>query len=100
MDEKVLFEKTLLQLSSDLKEIKTQLQSLQKSQAEQFKESWIDGQDVSVALNISQRSLQTLRTSGLLPFTKFHGKCFYKVADLKALFESNYIRTLKSKSHD
>lgn len=100
MDEKVFIQKILLQLSDDLKEIKAQVQSLQKTQAEQFKESWIDGQDVSVALNISQRSVQTLRTSGLLPFTKFHGKCFYKVADLEALFESNYIRTLKSKRHD
>lgn len=93
-------EKVLRNLTEELKEIKLFVQTLQKSKAEQFKETWIDGQEVSIALNISQRSLQTLRDSGLLPFSKFHGKCFYKVADLETLFESSYIRTQKSKRHD
>ena len=93
-------EKILLQLSADMKEIKAHLQSLKKSRAEQFKESWIDGQEVSLALNLSQRSLQTLRTSGLLSYSRFYGKCFYKVSDLETLLESNYIRDKESKSYD
>jgi len=92
--------KALLQFSEDLKEVKTQLQSMKKSPAQVFKETWIDGQDVSVALNVSQRTLQTLRTSELLPFTKFNGKCYYKVSDLEALLNSNYSRNQQSKRHD
>jgi len=92
--------KIALQLAEDLKEIKTHVLSLKKSQAELLKESWIDGQDVSIALNIGPRSLQTLRTSGKLPFTKVQGKCYYKFSDLKALLESNYIRNKQSKSYD
>jgi len=84
----------------DLKEIKTHVLSLKKSQAERLKESWIDGQDVSIALNIGPRSLQTLRTSGKLPFTKIQGKCYYKFSDLEALLESNYMRNKQSKSYD
>ena len=92
--------KALLQFSEDLKEVKTQLQSMKKSPAQVFKETWIDGQDISVALNVSQRTLQTLRTSELLPFTKFNGKCYYKVSDLEALLNSNYSRNQQSKRHD
>lgn len=92
--------KMLLQLSADLKEMKTHLQSLKKSQTEVFKETWIDGQDVQVALNVSQRTLQTLRTSKLLPFSQFNGKCYYKVSDLETLLESNYSRNQQSKRHD
>jgi len=87
-------------MAEDLKEIKAEFQRLKKSQAEQLKESWIDGQDVSIALNIGPRSLQTLRTSGKLPYTKVQGKCYYKFADLEALLESNYIRNKQSKSYD
>ena len=92
--------KALLQFSEDLKEVKTQLQSMKKSPAQVFKETWIDGQDVSVALNVSQRTLQTLRTSGLLPFSQFNGKCYYMVSDLETLLNSNYSRNQQSKRHD
>ncbi|HAH24351.1 MAG TPA: DNA-binding protein [Prolixibacteraceae bacterium] len=92
--------KVLLQLSEELKEVKTALQSLKKSPAQAFKETWIDGQDVSVALNVSQRTLQTLRTNGLLPFSQFNGKCYYKVSDLETLLNSNYSRNQQSKRHD
>lgn len=90
----------LLSLSGELKEIKAQLQYLKKTRAEIFNESWIDGQDVLIALNISQRTLQTLRDSGTLPFSKLNGKFYYKVSDLEALLESNYSGNLKRQSHD
>ncbi len=80
----------MLQLAEELKEVKALIQNLKKSRTEQFKESWIDGQEVSLALNLSPRSLQTLRTKGVLPFSQFNGKCYYKASDLEALLESNY----------
>ena len=92
--------KALLQLSEELKEVKTSLQSLKKSPVQEFKETWIDGQDVSVALNVSQRTLQTLRTNGLLPYSQFNGKCYYMVSDLETLLNSNYSRNQQSKRHD
>ena len=90
----------IIQLSQEMKELKTLLLCLRKSQTELFKESWIDGQEVSLALNLSQRSLQTLRSSGRLPFSKFNGKCYYKVSDLETILKSNYLRDKKSKSYD
>ncbi len=65
---------------------------------ERFGESWIDGQDVMDALNISKRTLQTLRDSKMLPYSRINGKFYYKVADIEALLETNY-QPSKQKCH-
>lgn len=90
----------LLQLSAAIKEIKAQLLVMKQTRTEAFKQTWIDGQDVMLALKISKRTLQTLRDSGILPFSRINGKFYYKVADLENLLESNYSRNLKNGSHD
>lgn len=45
----------------------------------------MDGQDVCLRLNISPRTLQTLRDSGKLPFSQIQHKIFYKPEDVEAL---------------
>ena len=85
----------LLTLMNDIKEVKAYLQNLKQTRAETFKESWIDGQDVMLALNISKRTLQSLRDKGTLPFSRINGKFYYKVSDLEALLENNYSGDIK-----
>ena len=80
----------LLNLSGQIKEIKAYLEFLRKSRADKFQEEWIDGQDVMLALNISKRTLQTLRDGNVLPYSRINGKFYYKVADLENLLENNY----------
>lgn len=46
---------------------------------------WMDNQDVCLYLNISPRTLQTLRDNGKLPYTQIQHKIFYKVADVESL---------------
>ena len=88
----------ILKLSQEIKWIRAYLGQFQKSQLEYFKDAWIDGQDVMMALHISKRTLQTLRDNGTLPYSRINGKFYYKVSDLEKLLESNY-STFKSKSH-
>jgi predicted amidohydrolase YtcJ len=90
----------LLELSGAIKEIKAQLLVLKQTRSEKFKQSWIDGQDVMLALKVSKRTLQTMRDTEILPYSRINGKFYYKVEDLEKLLESNYSRTLKSGSHD
>ena len=80
----------IMQLSQDLLPIKAYVLSLKKSQLDTFKETWIDGQDVMQTMHISKRTLQSLRDTGLLPFSRINGKFYYTVADIKHLLESNY----------
>lgn len=86
---------SLLALSNDIKEVKACLLAMKQTRADKFKESWIDGQDVMLALNISKRTLQSLRDSELLPYSRINGKFYYKVSDLEALLENNYSGNLK-----
>lgn len=92
--------KPILVLTNDVKEVKACLQKIVQTRAELFKQNWVDGQEVMIALNISKRTLQTLRDNGTLPYSRINGKFYYKVSDLEALLESNYTANLKkSDSH-
>lgn len=44
---------------------------------------WMDNQDVCRYLNISPRTLQTLRDNGTLPFSQINHKIFYKPEDVR-----------------
>lgn len=45
----------------------------------------MDSQDVCLRLNISPRTLQTLRDNGKLPYSQIQHKIFYKPEDVEAL---------------
>jgi DNA-binding transcriptional MerR regulator len=61
---------------------------------------WIDSQDVLIKMHIYQRTLQTWRTNGLLPFSNINGKFYYKKSDILRLLESNYSEIRKDKEKD
>ena len=82
--------KILTLLSKDFQALKEYIHSLDKSKIDQFKETWIDGQDVMQSLHISKRNLQSLRDNKILPFSRINGKFYYKVSDLDNLLQSNY----------
>ena len=44
---------------------------------------WLDNQDVCQTLNISPRTLQTLRDNGTLAFSQIYRKVYYKPEDVE-----------------
>jgi len=80
----------LMQLTRDFEVVRAYAFALKKSKLDNFKETWIDGQDVMHTMHISKRTLQTLRDNGTLPYSRINGKFYYKVADIENLLESNY----------
>ena len=46
---------------------------------------WMDNQDVCLLLNISPRTLQTLRDNGTLAYTKISHKTYYKPTDVERI---------------
>ena len=83
----------LRQLVENFEIIKAYILSIKKSKLDNLKESWVDGNEVAKALNVSNRTLQTFRDNGTLPYSRVKGKFYYKVADIEALLESNYSPT-------
>ena len=46
---------------------------------------WLDNQDVCQMLNISPRTLQTLRDNGTLAYSQINRKMYYKPEDVKGI---------------
>lgn len=55
------------------------------------KGEWLDNQDVIMLLDVSQRTLQSYRDRGVLPYSQIGHKCYYKLADVKLLLEKSRI---------
>ena len=53
-------------------------------------DDWIDNQDVMLALHISQRTLQTLRSNGTLPYSRINNKIYYRRQDVEKILNDNY----------
>lgn len=86
--------------SLELKRAREQIKSLSKKEVRSFREKWLDTSDVLFALRISRRTLQKLRTQGLLPFVRLAGKLFYKGKDLDALLTARYNKRKKQKKNE
>jgi len=53
-------------------------------------EDWLDNQNVMQILHISPRTLQTLRTNGLLPFSRIGNKIYYRRSDISRILNNHY----------
>lgn len=60
---------------------------------------WVDTFDVMKALHISQRTLQTMRSNGIIPYTKVRNKIFYRRCDIEKMLEDG-ITNRKGGTHD
>lgn len=65
-----------------------------------FLDDWIDNQDVMQMLHLSIRSMQSLRSKGILPYSRINNKIFYLRRDVEKLLNDNYIIRNKDISHD
>ena len=48
-------------------------------------DNWLDNQDVCQMLNISPRTLQTLRDNGTLTYSQINRKVYYKPEDVESI---------------
>lgn len=55
-------------------------------------ERWLDIQEACFALKVSKRTLQAYRDKQVLPYSKFEGKIYFKVADIEKHLEKHYIK--------
>lgn len=51
---------------------------------------WIDGHDVMEKLHITSRTLQRWRTNGLIPFSQFRGRYYYRKSQIMAMLRKNF----------
>jgi hypothetical protein len=56
-------------------------------------ETWVDNYDVCTFLKISERTLQRLRSKGLVSYSVISGKSYYTIAEVKRMLTQHIIRT-------
>lgn len=52
-------------------------------------DKWLDNTDVREMLHVSTRTLQRLRTTGMLKYSKVNGKIYYRLTDINTMLDQN-----------
>ena len=80
----------------DLREFKIELladiKKLLKQNLGSNQKKWLKSYEVRELLNISPGTLQHLRVSGTLPFTKVRGTIYYDYSDIQTMIAENKIQ--------
>ena len=76
-----IFEEMLARADS----LSAQVDRLYEKNREKKPGEWMDNQDVCLRLDISPRTLQTLRDTGRLAFTQIQRKIYYRPEDVEKL---------------
>ncbi|KAA6336614.1 hypothetical protein EZS27_012840 [termite gut metagenome] len=84
------FEQWMEKLSKKLNEIGKDLKSLiNTNEVFDTDEKLLDNQDLSFMLKCSLRTLQRYRSNGILPFSKFGQKIYYRVSDVRSFVKEH-----------
>lgn len=60
---------------------------------ENHDEEWVDGYEVCTFLKISERTLQRLRSRGMITYSLISGKTYYKIAEIRRMLNEKRIRS-------
>lgn len=77
--------RTFEEMIHALRSCREKLESIQSVHTEKRLNEWLDNQDVCTILNISSRTLQTLRSNGTLSYSQIDRKTYYRKQDVMRL---------------
>ena len=80
---------TFEELVSRIGQFVKRMDSINRQRSGRRMSEWMDNQDVCHALNISPRTLQTLRDSGRLPHSKINNRIYYRPEDVERLIAND-----------
>ena len=78
---------TFREMVMSIQLLKEKLENFKGRQTSKSLDDWMDNQEVCMALNISQRTLQAMRSNGTLPFSQIDRKTYYRSQDIIRLIE-------------
>lgn len=64
----------------------------QASEDTNLDEAWVDSYEVCTFLRISERTLQRLRTKGVISYSILSGKTYYTIAEIKRVLKERLIK--------
>lgn len=85
--------------STAYKELVTKINTIAKfvvegrsNKIEKPDDIWVDNYEVCTFLNISERTLQRLRSKGLITYSLIGGKSYYTIGEIKRVLAEKLIR--------
>ena len=90
MNFNVIDEQSLKRIFDEIGALREELKTEKVNNRKKLSETWLDNQEVMEVLKISPRTLQAMRDSYTLPFSKVGGKIYYKASDVENLLNENY----------
>ena len=79
-------------ISREMHTLKSFVKWQSRKFSERFAAEWLDSEEAMSVLKISKSSLQYLRDTGTLSYSRLSGKFYYKAEDLTKMMESNYVK--------
>jgi hypothetical protein len=74
--------------------------ALASREEEQPFNRWVDSYEVCTFLKISDKTMQRLRSSGQVNFSRIRGKNFYRISEIQRLLQENIIRWSEEQLQD
>jgi hypothetical protein len=89
MNAVILSNEQFAKLEKAIEEIRTRLLAMIPRQ------EIIDNQEFIQLLKISKTTAQVWRDCGRIGYSQVGGKVYYKISDVEALFNANYVKPIK-----
>ncbi|MGQ7868665.1 helix-turn-helix domain-containing protein [Sunxiuqinia sp. sy24] len=83
-------EQKLNRIFDEIGSLRQELKADKVKNSKKLSETWLDNQEVMELLKISPRTLQNMRDSKALPFSKVGGKIYYKASDVDNYLKGGY----------
>lgn len=86
-------------LRDDIENLKKSVDKINRPYPKIPNGPWLDTQDVLFTLNISKRTLQTMRDQGQIAYSRIRNKFFYKGSDVEEMLRSTYRKATNPLRH-
>jgi hypothetical protein len=93
MDVITIESKVFLELEAKINLIAKFVNEQQPIVIENSDETWVDNYDVCTFLKISERTLQRLRSNGVVSYSVISGKSYYTLTEVKRMLSQHIIRS-------
>ncbi len=87
----IMEEEALKALTAKVEDMRQDIKMLLSKMTNHSPNNWVDTQEAMRLLGVSLRTMQKYRDNGVIGFSKFGKKIYYKVADIESLFEKHFV---------
>lgn len=83
-------EQKLNRIFDEIDSLRQELKTEKAKTSKKLSENWLDNQEVMELLKISPRTLQNMRDTKAIAYSKVGGKIYYKAIDVEKILNENY----------